>query len=80
MDRDDNVINLCEMKFYAVPFTMDKKFASEVAKKVDAFSASTQTKKSIYTTFITTYGVTPNAYSRQHIQNELTMDHLFKEL
>jgi DNA-binding MarR family transcriptional regulator len=80
IDRDDNVINLCEMKFYAVPFTMDKKCASDIAKKTDAFCESTKTKKSIYTTFITAYGVTPNGYSRQHIQNELTMDDLFAKL
>lgn len=80
IDRDDNVINLCEMKFYTGPFTIDKKYAGEIAKKVDSFCRSTKTKKSVFTTFITTYGVTPNPYSRQHVQNELTMDDLFIEL
>ncbi len=80
IDRDDNVINLCEMKFYTGAFTIDKKYAAEIAKKVDSFCRSTKTKKSVFTTFITTYGVTPNEYSRQHVQNELTMDHLFTEL
>jgi uncharacterized protein len=80
IDRDDNVINLCEMKFYAVPFTLDKKYATEISKKVDTFCAKTKTKKSVFTTFVTTFGVVPNPYSRQVIQNELTMDHLFREL
>jgi uncharacterized protein len=80
IDRDDNVINLCEMKFYTGPFTIDKKYAGEIAKKVDSFCRSTKTKKSVFTTFITTYGVTPNQYSRQHVQNELTMNDLFIEL
>lgn len=80
IDRDDNVINLCEMKFYAVPFTIDKKYASEISKKVEVFCAQTKTKKSVFTTFITTFGITPNQYSRQIIQNELTVDDLFKDL
>jgi hypothetical protein len=25
IDRDDHVLNLCEMKFYNAPFTIDKK-------------------------------------------------------
>ena len=78
--RDDNVINLCEIKFYNTEYTIDKKYANEIAKKVNAFSRSTKTKKSVFVTFITTYGLTPNQYSRQHVQNELTMDHLFIEL
>jgi AAA+ ATPase superfamily predicted ATPase len=80
IDRDDNVINLCEMKFYTGPFTIDKKYGGEIAKKVDSFCGNTKTKKSVFATFITTYGVTPNAYSRQYVQNELTMDDLFIEL
>jgi uncharacterized protein len=80
IDRDDNVINICEMKFYAGAFTIDKKYAGEIAKKVDSFYQSTKTKKSVFVAFITTYGVTPNEYSRQYVQNELTIDHLFIEL
>jgi uncharacterized protein len=80
IDRDDNVINLCEVKFYAGIFTIDKKYAQEIANKTDSFYRSTKTKKSIFITFITTYGVAPNQYSRQYVQNELTMDDLFTEL
>ena len=38
IDRDDNVINLCEMKFYNSEYAIDKKYATEIAKKVNAFS------------------------------------------
>jgi len=77
IDRDDNVINLCEMKFANAQFTIDKKYAGELATKVEAFRAGTRTHKSIFTTFITTHGLAPNAYSRQLVQNELTMEALF---
>lgn len=80
IDRDDRVINVCEMKFYDSTYTLTKKYALEIANKIDAFTASTKTKKSIFITFITTYGVTANEYSRQYVQNELTMDALFVDL
>ncbi len=80
IDRDDNVINVCEMKFYNTTYTLTKKYGNELTKKVNAFCQSTKTKKNIFVTFITTNGVTPNQYSRQYIQNELTMECLFIDL
>lgn len=80
IDRDDNVINLCEMKFYNSEFIIDKKYASEIARKVNIFTTSTQTKKSIFVTFITTYGLLKNEYRNQWVQSELTIEHLFSKL
>ncbi len=78
IDRDDNVINLCEMKFYNTKFTIDKKYANDIANKVNLFRLRTKTRKSIFTTMITTYGINHNQYSRQYIQNELIMNDLFQ--
>ena len=80
IDRADNVINLCEMKFYNSEYTIDKSYAIEIAKKVNAFISSTKTKKNVFMTFITTYGLSPNEYSKQYVQSELTIDHLFIEI
>ncbi|MFS4493916.1 AAA family ATPase [Maribacter sp. 2308TA10-17] len=80
IDRDDNVINLCEMKFYNTEFTLNKKYANEIANKSNKFVESTKTKKSVFVTFITTYGLVSNQYSKQYVQNELTIDNLFKKL
>jgi len=80
IDRDDNVINLCEMKFHTTAYRIDKRYANEIANKVNAFSESTKTKKSLFVAFITTFGLIENQYSRQHVQNELTIDHLFKSV
>ncbi|MBK6628632.1 MAG: AAA family ATPase [Flavobacteriales bacterium] len=77
IDRDDNVINLCEMKFAGGSFTIDRKYANELMTKAGAFRTATRTRKSIFITFITTHGLAHNAYSRQLVQNELTMDALF---
>jgi uncharacterized protein len=80
IDRDDNVISLCEMKFYNSEFTINKKYASEIANKINAFTLKTKTRKSIFVTFITSYGLVTNSYSNQYVQNELTIEHLFADL
>ncbi|OFX23814.1 MAG: hypothetical protein A2033_14175 [Bacteroidetes bacterium GWA2_31_9] len=77
IDRDDNVINVCEMKFYNTEYALDKNHANEIAKKVNAFVASTKTKKSVFVTFITSYGLIINQYSKQYVQSELTINNLF---
>ncbi len=77
IDKDDNIINLCEMKFYNTEYKIDKKYSKEIAKKLNAFMASAKTKKSVFVTFITTYGLISNQYSRQYVQNEFRMDDLF---
>lgn len=80
IDRDDRVINLCEMKFYNAPFEIDKKSVENIQRKVSVFSSETKTKKNVFVTFISVYGIKKNMYSHQFIQNELTIDALFTPL
>jgi len=77
IDREDNVINLCEIKFCNTAFTIDKKYAEELNSKLNTFRVSTKTRKSVFLTFITTYGLKDNEYSKQLVQNSLTLDALF---
>ena len=80
IDRADNVINLCEIKFYNSPFRMDKKCANNIMNKVNLFKEITRTRKSIFVTMITAHGLNSNEYSRQIVQNELKIDSLFIDL
>lgn len=77
LDRDDNVINICEMKFYNTKYSIDSKYANEISNKINTFASLTKTKKNTFVTFITTYGIIGNKYSKQLIQSELTMNDLF---
>src|SRR5690606_892212 len=45
IDRMDNTINLCELKFYAAPFSIDKKYGEWLNERKQAFQDETQTKK-----------------------------------
>lgn len=78
IDRRDQVINLCEIKFSVNPYTITKKYANELRDKIGVFRSETATRKSVFLTMITTYGVQENIHSIGLIQNDLQMKDLFK--
>ncbi|MEM7658206.1 MAG: ATP-binding protein, partial [Bacteroidota bacterium] len=77
IDRKDQVINLCEMKFSIHEFAIDKRYAATLRNKQGSFRQSTRTKKALFLTMITTYGVAQNQYAGM-IRNELDMNALFE--
>ncbi|MDR2204744.1 MAG: ATP-binding protein [Flavobacteriaceae bacterium] len=76
IDRNDNVINLCEMKFSTKEFIITKNYDDNLRNKRGVFIEETNTKKSVHITMTTTYGVKHNAY-RNNIQSEVLLDDLF---
>jgi len=78
IDRRDFVIHICEMKYSESTFAIDKKYAGELENKVDVFRRQTNTKKSIFITMVTTFGVKNNEYESRLVQNSITMDALFE--
>jgi AAA+ ATPase superfamily predicted ATPase len=79
LDRSDRVINLCEMKFSGEQFTLTKKYTAELETKKNVFVTVTGTPKTVFITLITSYGTLQNEHYRKTIQNELTLDDLFKK-
>ncbi|MDZ7900299.1 MAG: ATP-binding protein [Arcicella sp.] len=77
IDRRDQVINLCEIKFSINSFTIDKEYADSLRRKMGVFRDTTKTSKAIWLTFITTHGLTQNSYSQSLVHQSLTMDCLF---
>jgi hypothetical protein len=80
IDRNDDVINLCEIKFYKEKFTIDEAYLEKLRNKENHFRNSTETKKGISTVLMTTWGVTENKYSKAIVSNNLTKDCLFAEI
>lgn len=78
LDRQDKVINLCEMKFVNGEFVIDKRYAEELEDKTTVFRSETKTRSVIFPTMITTYGVKKNDYHRDIVQGEVVMEDLFK--
>lgn len=77
LDRQDNCINVCEMKFVSDEFVIEKKYAGELDSKVKIFKEQTKTKKTIFPTMITTYGTKQNIYYTGRIVSEVKMGDLF---
>jgi hypothetical protein len=78
INRKDDCINLCEMKFYNTQFIVTKKYAAELANKRAAFTNDSKTRKAIFITLVTTYGVKDNEYTQQQIQDVVQMNDLFQ--
>lgn len=77
IDRRDQVVNLCEAKFSINPFRINKSYAENLRNKIGTFRNETKTRKALFLTMITTYGLEQNEYSVDLVQNEVTMDALF---
>lgn len=79
IDRSDKSINICEIKYTDGLFTIDKKYAESLRNKVAQFRRVTKTKKGVAITMITSYGLTPNAYS-MNVNSQITSDDLFADV
>lgn len=79
IDRKDNIINICEAKFSTNEYTITKQYAENLANKVESFKKESNTKKTIFTSMITTYGVKENKYSLSLVQNSLDLNDIFSE-
>jgi hypothetical protein len=77
IDRRDQVINLCEVKFSLGKFAMDKSYAEKLRSKVSVFKTVSKTPKAVFLTMITTYGLVKNPYAAALVQHEVAMDDLF---
>jgi len=77
IDRADNCINLCEIKFVNEIFSIDKDYAVQLRSKKNIFIEKTKSKKSVFLTLITPYGAKKNATGLGVVDVELTMDDLF---
>ena len=76
IDRNDNIINLCEMKFCDTTYTITKDEDARLRQRKSSFIETSKTRKAVMTTFITTYGLTPGNYANE-IPCQATMDSLF---
>lgn len=64
IDRKDNCINVCEMKYSADEFEITKDYATHVKEREELFKKMTSTRKTLITTYITPFGLKNNMYSR----------------
>lgn len=77
IDRRDMTINICEIKFSVSQFRIDKKYQNVLQNKISLFREKTGTRKALFLTFITTFGIDRSSAGSGLVQNSLTLDNLF---
>lgn len=76
IDRQDNVVNLCEIKFWNKEFHATESVAESIENKSDNLSHEFKSPKAIHPVLITTYGLAKGKYDRI-FQSTITLDDLF---
>ena len=79
IDRNDQVINLFELKFYKESFTLTKDYAAQLRQKMAAFRYHTQTRKQLFWVLLSPFDLNPNKHSLGLISQSLTIDDLFRD-
>lgn len=77
LDRNDQIINLFEIKFYNTEFTLSEADATAIRNQMWSFRTKTGTKKHLMPVLVTTFGMPHNKHSLGLIEKVLTMDDLF---
>lgn len=77
IERSDNIVDLCEAKFYSGKYLVTKEYDSKVRNKINIFNELIRKKQAINTVLITTEGVVDNGY-KWIFNNIITLDDLFE--
>ncbi len=78
IDRKDETINICEIKFHATAFKINKVYYMQLLQKRARFLEHTKTKKQIFLTFITNLGLVENAYANEVVDTAITLEDMMK--
>lgn len=77
LERDDDVINVIECKYYNKEFTISKSYAHNLRNKIELFYEKSNYKGSIQVVMLTSFGVKRNLYSDEIVSKNLTLEALF---
>ena len=76
LDREDRVLNMCEIKYHGGLFSVDKSYYQVLSTRRMILASKISPKKVIHHTLITTFGLLSNEYSGV-FSNVITLDDLF---
>lgn len=77
LDRADEAISICEIKYSAKEFSIDKSYAKNLKNKIDVFQRQTKTNKQLFLALITTMGLKNNTWSEDLVDEVIKLDDLF---
>ncbi len=76
IDRADGIIDVCEMKYSKLPYSITSDYQENLLEKMHALATISKTRKGIHLVMITSNGIKKNKYS-DIINNEVVLDDLF---
>ena len=76
IERQDQIINICEMKFSRSEFMVSKEYEKELLRKEDLFIQNAKPRQAVHLTLVTTFGLKENIHSSV-FQSEVSLDDLF---
>ena len=76
IERADRMINICEIKFCDIPYTITKDEDMKLRLRLANFKIETASKSGLLLTFIAPYGITGGKYSGQ-VKDVVTLEELF---
>ena len=79
IERRDNVVNMCEIKFYSDEFVADKECHFALVRRERILKEMLPKKSSIHNTLITTFGLKQVGYFGDFV-NTVTLDQLFQPI
>ena len=78
LDRGDNMIDLCEIKFSGSEYELSAEESRKLAARVETFRRATGTRKGVRTVLISSCGLAKGKHSGD-IQSVVTLDDLFAD-
>lgn len=77
IERKDDTVNMCEMKYYSMEFASDKHYHDVLVKRQALIENSVNRNTAVLSTLITTYGLKYNEYS-DDFDHVITLEDLFR--
>ena len=77
IDRNDQNINICEIKFSTTDYALSKKDIDAIKNKKNIFAYHSKSRKNLFVTLITNQSAIRNQHYINHIDQEVTGDDLF---
>lgn len=78
IERFDNAITLCEIKYSEQSFLINKDYAAVLQNKIKVFKEHTGTTKQLFLCLITAHGLKQTVYSEEMLSGVVVLDDLFK--
>lgn len=75
--RNDNVVNMCELKYYGNEFTVDLQYYKKILYRQELLLKDISAKYAVHSTLITTFGLKRNEYAGAFLKVVL-LDDLFE--